>query len=124
MRSPGHAARQHHNIAEPVAGYYRRRMVSGAVWMPVKIWFGAPLDPETGEELDRSLRWQAMDGDRLVTGEAEIQNVWTSCCREPINATEYFYLVADRAWCRENAPESPEANPTKRIDLNSLPSLF
>lgn len=124
MRSPGRRARQHHVITEPVAGYYRRRLVKGGVWMPVKLWFGPPLDPETGEELDRSWRWQAMDGDKLVAGDAEIQDVWTRCCREPINATEYFYLVADRAWCRENAPHLPEASPHKPIDLNQIQPLF
>lgn len=118
MRKP------HFDIAKPVAGYYRRKLVKGGVWMPVKLWFGPPLDPDTGEELDRSHRWQAMDGDRLVAGEADIQDIWTRCCREPINATEYFYLVKDREWCRENAPHLPEANPTKRVDLGSMQTLF
>lgn len=116
--------RHQHSITAPVAGYYRRKLVKGGPWMPVRLWFGAPLDPETGEELDRSPRWQAMQGNDLIAGDAEIQSVWTSCCREPIDATEYHYLVADRQWCAENAPASPEANPTRPIDIHAIAPLF
>src|SRR3546814_11112653 len=46
-----------------VEGFYllnlnRARRVS----IPVRIWFGPPLDPETREEMDRAPRWQIQVG--------------------------------------------------------------
>ena len=124
MRSPGRKRREHFAITEPVAGHYRRRMVKGGPWVGVKLWFGAPADPETGDPLDRSPRWQAEQAGKVIAGDDAIQNLWTSCCREPITEAEYKFLLADAAWCKENAPADPLANPTKPIELGSMPSLF
>lgn len=110
----------HHDIARPVAGHYRRRLVRGGPWVPVRIWYGPPADPETGEELDRSPRWQAQVGDEIRDGVEE----WPSCCNNPIDAAEWRYLMAERDWCREFAPDEPAANPTKPIDLGALKPLF
>ena len=121
---PGRAMREQFPLDRPVAGYYRRRLVSGGPWVGVRIWFGLPADPETGEPLDRSPRWQAEQAGKIHAGEEVIQALWVSCCREPITQAEYDFMAADAAWCRENAPSEPAANPREPIDLNNQSSLF
>ncbi len=104
------------DVSEPVAGYYRYRLRSGAVYGGVRVWFGPPLDPVTGEELDRSWRWQAaFDGEPV-----DFYRVWPACARLPITEAEYRGYVQRAAWARENAPESAYAQPKRKIDLLSL----
>lgn len=74
---------------KPVAGFYKRRMVRGGPWVGVKLWYGPPADPITGEPLDRSPRWQA-----LVNGiDAEPYDAWVSACGHPITEAEYSTLT-------------------------------
>lgn len=95
----------------PRAGFYRHRRI-GRVDRPVRIWFGPPLDPETGEEMDRSPRWQIM-----LTGavlEFDRWNlVWPSCQSDPIPQAEYDYLLARAA---TSDPTDPFGSDTGRID--------
>lgn len=73
----------------PVAGFYEMRHDEGQ-WVAVEIWYGAPLDPVTGEMLDRSHRWCALvDGNTLVSAD----DVWVSCCARPITAAAYQELL-------------------------------
>jgi len=46
--------------ADPlIEGYYLIRLDRARrVSVPVRVWYGPPNDPETGEPLDRSHRWQ------------------------------------------------------------------
>jgi len=120
----GRPMRPQFSLDQPVEGYYRRRLVSGGPWVGVRIWFGLPADPDTGELLDRSPRWQAEQTGKVIAGDDAIQSLWVSCCREPITRKEYEFLIADAAWCRENAPDEPASTPSKPIDLNNRPSLF
>ena len=101
----------------PVAGHYRHRLRSGAVFVGVKIWFGQPLDPVTFEPLDRSLRWCAAVNGRPV----ELERVWPRCADAPIDAAEYAYLTSLEQWGRERAPNSPQANPNQPINLLTAP---
>lgn len=91
-------------VSQPQAGYYRRlsplyfrdrwngnhrRKPNDGDWLPVIIWHGAPCDPETGELLDRSYRWQC-----LVAGNyADPYEQWTWCCGNPATALEYQEMV-------------------------------
>lgn len=104
----------------PVAGYYRHRMRSGGHPVGVRIWFGRPLDPVTGEELDRSLRWQAQMNDRSI----ELDRVWPYCARQPIDEREYRYLAELQAWAEREAPDSPQANPHRKINHLTAPLPF
>lgn len=105
---------------DPDPGFYRMKRVRGGVWCAVRIWHGPPHDPDTGEELDRSWRWQAtLDGEPV-----ELRVVWPYCAREPIDQTEHDYLVSLRAWAVEHAPETPEAAPRQRVDLDSMKPPF
>ena len=100
---------------QPVAGFYRIRLRSGAAFAGVYIWHGLPLDPVTGEELDRSPRWQAS-----LNGEAiDLERVWPRCADEPITEANYRHLCRTQQWARENAPDSALADPRKPIDLLS-----
>jgi hypothetical protein len=95
-----------------VAGFFRFRLRAGSVIGGVKIWHGPPLDPITGEELDRSHRWQALFDDEPV----DFDRVWPACTGSPITEAEYRALVARREWARQHAPDSAYAKPGKRID--------
>lgn len=100
------------DVSEPVAGYYRFRLRSGAVRGGVKLWYGAPHDPVTGEELDRSWRWQAEFNGEYI----EFDRCWPQCAGDPITEREYRQCIARQRWAEQNAPDSAYANPTKRID--------
>ena len=103
------------DVTTPAEGYFRFRLVSGSVIGGVKIWFGPPHDPVTGEVLDRSWRWQALfDGEPV-----DFDRVWPACIGRPISEDEYRALVARREWARQHAPESAYAEVGKRRDLLS-----
>lgn len=104
----------------PIAGYYRTRLRSGGVYCGVRIWHGAPLDPVTGEELDRSPRWQA-----LVNGEPVlIERVWPRCAADRISEADYRHYCRTQDWAREHAPDTGLADPTKRLDPLTTPMMF
>ena len=105
---------------QPEAGYYRMRLRSGGQPVGVHIWFGAPHDPVTGEEMDRSHRWQAH-----INGEyVEMERVWPVCAHERITEIEYNRMLNLQVWAREHAPETQIANPRMRPDPLKTPSLF
>jgi hypothetical protein len=106
-----------YSVEHPAAGHYRMRLVKGGPAVGVRVWHGPPHDPHTGEEMDRSWRWQAE-----INGEpADIGFVWPACGREPIPAAEYAYLTEMARWAQRNAPASPAANPRRKIDLIAAP---
>ncbi len=49
---------------------------------------------------------------------ADVDRVWTS--GEEIAEDEYHYLMADREHARRHRPDSPEADPGKPIDFDTL----
>jgi len=100
----------------PVAGFFRTRLRSGGVYVGVKVFYGPPLDPVTGEELDRSHRWQALVNDRPI----DFDRVWPKCAGDPVTAQEYAYLTSLQGWAEENAPDSAIADPHRKIDLLDL----
>lgn len=99
-------------ISQPVAGFYRGKLRSGSIVGGIRIWFGAPLDPVTGEELDRSHRWQAeFDGEPV-----DFDAVWPKCAGSPISERDYREFVGRREWARKNAPGSAYAKIGHRYD--------
>ena len=100
----------------PVAGFYQRKLVKRGIFVPVKIWYGPPVDPENADlVLDRSPRWQGMVDGKLWTG--EIQDLWISCAKHPITKAEYNYLIARSRYARRWDPDHPAANPREPIDM-------
>jgi len=105
------------DVDQPIAGFYRMKLVSGAVYSGIRIWFGPPHDPETGDEMDRSHRWQAERNGNPI----DLERAWPKCAADPIDEAEYRHLTATEAWGKAHAPTSPQANPSRRIDLLTAP---
>ena len=105
----------------PEAGFYRMRLRSGAVPCGVRIWHGPPHDPDTGEEMDRSWRWQAeANGDPV-----DIDDVWPPRRGfSSIDQAEYRLLCRRAEWAREHAPDSAVADPRRRSDPLTAPIAF
>jgi hypothetical protein len=107
-------------VDTPQAGFYWRRFVRGGPKVAVKLWHGAPLDPVTGEELDRSHRWQAMVDGKHITEETAVLEAWISCAGNPITEAEYKTILAKAGDAAYAEPSAPEANPHNRVDRRAL----
>jgi hypothetical protein len=94
---------------QPIEGYYRMRLKMGGAFVGVRIWYGAPLDPETGEEMDRSWRWQALVNDEHVP----LERAWPKCGADPISEDDYRHLANLQRWARTHAPDSAIADPRR-----------
>ena len=119
-RAPAAVTAPGYDPDTPVEGFYRTRLRSGAVYVGVRIWWGQPLDPVTLDPLDRSLRWNACVNGRPV----DLERVWPRCADDPISGAEYAYLSTLQDWAQEHAPDTPIADPTKRVDPLASPILF
>lgn len=105
-----------HDVSQPEAGFFRFRLGADQPRGGVRIWHGPPLDPVTGEELDRSPRWQAeFNGEPI-----DFNRVWPVCIGDPITADDYAFYVQRTAWAREHAPDSAYAERGRKIDPLSL----
>ena len=100
------------DVSEPVAGFYRGKLRGGSIVGGIRIWFGPPKDPVTGEVMDRSWRWQAeYDGEYV-----DFDLVWPKCADEQISEQMYREFIGRREWARKNAPNSAFAKVGKRYD--------
>ena len=107
---------------QPIAGHYRLQLAPGAPWSPCRFWFGPPADPDTGELLDRSPRWQAEVRGELWAG--NIVKLWQYACNHPIPEPTCRYMVAIARHATEHEPDMPEAAPKTAINLNSIKPIF
>ena len=103
------------------------RWRAGKIAIPIRIWFGPPNDPETGEPLDRSWRWNveinghdandpqrpARIGDREVH---DLVGIWPECKANPISAADYALTVAEAIWAESYDPRDPRGTISGRID--------
>lgn len=101
------------DVTRPAEGHYRTKLRGQGVYVGIRIWYGPPLDPVTGEELDRSWRWQAQANGEFV----ELEDVWPVCAGNPITEQEYRSYCNRQRWAREHVPESAYAEPRRRLDL-------
>lgn len=110
----------------PEAGWYRMKLVRNGPWCGVRIWHGAPPDPDNpGELLDRSHRWQASINDPgSHLWNCSIERVWPWCAGNSISEAEYNYLLALSKHAKEHAPEMAEADPSKPINPLTVPVPF
>lgn len=99
-------------VETPVPGFYRMRLRGGGVFAGIRVWFGQPKDPVTGELLDRSLRWQAESNGDYV----DFDDVWPQCAKERISEAEYHRYCKRQAWAQSHAPSSAYADPKRRYD--------
>lgn len=103
----------------PTEGWYRWKLTRGGHPVGVRIFYGQVRDPDTGEPLER-WNWQAEINDEPV----DLYRVWPACAREPITEAEYRHLAELESWGRTHAPDGPQANPRRPIDLLSAPLPF
>lgn len=84
--------------------------------IPVRIWFGPPSDPDTGEDMDRSPRWRVQIGGVEIDNEPVrmggitfdgLTSFWPSCCTSPIDEAEYRYRIERQEWAAEYDPLDP-----------------
>lgn len=104
---------------EPIAGYYRKRR-RDAVWRPIAIWHGPPLDPWDGTELDRSWRWICLFAGRHI----DLATVWPDCQKNPIDRAEYEYLLARIDHAARHDPTDPYGHKSGSIDWLTAPPPF
>lgn len=119
---------------QPVAGFYKVRLVRGGPVVPVRIYWGRAIID--GEEQDRGFDWRCeIDGrtDRWERDDdtdyrcrvpLEVDRAWPWCAREPVTVAEYQFLVSHAAWAKEHQPEHPKASPRKAVDFHTLPLRF
>ena len=105
---------------EPREGLYRLRLRRGAMHSAIRLWYGPPHDPDTGEVMDRSWRWQATAHGRPI----DFDRVWPVCEADPIDQAEYDYLLELEDWGRKHDPNGPHANRHKPVDPLTAPLPF
>lgn len=106
----------------PAPGFYKVALCRGGPLVPVRIWFGPPLDPDFPRALDRAPAWQC-----LINGaRADVGRVWPHCAKHPIGRAEYRYMLARFRWAVRFAHVTgdPLAMPTQRINLSAAQPLF
>ena len=101
---------------DPQPGFFRRRLVRGGPFVPVKVWLEQSIDVESGE----------IDGDSvlkcIVDGfEANPEDHWTYICDQPISEEDYEYLWRLSDYARLHDRREPLANPRKKINLMTVP---
>lgn len=79
------------DIETPPLGFYRCQLVKDGPYVGVKIWFGPPNDPVTGEPLDRSPRFQADVNGRHYA----LELIWPNRLGEEISRQQYLALCAE-----------------------------
>ena len=102
----------------PVAGHYRTRFVKGGPPVAVWIYFGLPVDPETGEEMDRAPRWLAKVNGKEVVDAARF---WPGVAAEPVGFAEYLHICL-RSTTLD--PGDPYFDPYKPVDRATAPPPF
>lgn len=108
--------------ANEIPGLYAVRLAKGAVEVACEVTHGPAIDPLTGETLDRSWMWTiCINGEVKHCSPAVYSRMLLG---RPISRADYEFMLADRQWAREFAPGLPEAQPTKRVDISTLPMPF
>lgn len=95
----------------PIAGFYRSRLVKKGPLVAIKVWWGQPLD-ENGEIMERHMRWQALADGRPI----DLSKVWPWCANQPIEEWEYDLMLATARWAKAHAPDRPEASPHEPVN--------
>lgn len=104
-------------VDEPSPGFFRIRLVKGGPWVAAeirrgedKVWTGL-IDGKPGETSSAD-----------PAAASDVFRIWHS--GEFIPEHEHAYLVQRAQWCRIHQPDSPEANPTRPIDIGRQPPAF
>ena len=103
-------------IDDPQPGYFRRKLVKGGPWVPVRIWLQETVDPATGELTADSYMCCDVDGKP-----ANPDDQWSYCCDQPITIADFEHMTAVSKYAKARDPREPLAAPTKRINLLTVP---
>jgi hypothetical protein len=122
-------ARMDVSLCQP--GHWKLRIVRHGALVPARIFW---CDHEPGNEENRLDRWPVPFSAGEVAGEwVDPRWIWLRVIggnavqwkrAEPIEASEYRYLMADMSWARLYAPDEPIANPRRRVDLDQIAIPF
>lgn len=108
--------------------FYAIRLVRGGPRVPCKVWYGRPSDPETSELLDRSPRWHCEANGALLDDPFQVVHLIGDqppiVKGEEINEEEYKYMLEVKDWAVQHAPDEPEANPRRKVDLGKIKPVF
>lgn len=107
-------------IDRPQPGFYKTRLVRGGPWVAGRIYEIPPLDPDTGELLDRPV----MLAGEIGGAEVQIDEAWLKLMGNPIGEAEYRYLSSVAQWAGAYDPNSPEANPRSAVDLRQMAAIL
>lgn len=114
-----------------MAIYYRVQLVKRGPYVPLKLWYSEPIDPLTGQRLERPAMWRAVRNGRevpiwdvIIEFDGQRFRNPPAVYGDPITKEEYEYYDSLNKWAREHAPDTPEAKPRDPIDLNRLPPIF
>ena len=118
--------RQPQRIDQVEPGFYRVRRVRNGPWTAA--WIAVAGDTITLTQDDcpevhvSAAEYADLVIDAVMEGEAFrhplIACLWFGV---PIDRAEYQHLIRLAQWARENQPDHPAANPTKRIDMGKVP---
>lgn len=106
-------------VDTPAAGFYQMRLVKGGIFVGVRIWRGFGLQDgietdlgKSPEHIERGYHWRC-----LIDGvEQHIWKAWPQCSGDEITEAEYRFLLAQRQHATQYQPDSPFANPRKKVD--------
>lgn len=103
-------------VDDPQPGYYRRKLVKGGPWVPVRIWLVECIDETTGELMAPSYLCCDVDGKP-----ASPDDQWPYCCDQAISVADFEHMTKLSKYAKARDPREPLADPRKRIDLMNVP---
>lgn len=103
---------------KPQLGFYQRKLVSGGIHVPARIWLDQAID-DAGELIaDEVLRCEINGAERNPV------EAWPWLFANPISEEEFRYMRAQAEWAREFAPWDPAARPRERLNHLETPIRF
>lgn len=103
-------------VDQPQPGLFKMRLVRRGPFVPAKI---EKIDGKWTATINGAEQWPPSADPVAAAG---VLRIWHGAAA--ITAQEYEYLIELKAWAEASAPEHPAANPTKPIDLSSLPPVY
>ncbi len=100
---------------QPVPGFYSVRLRRGAAPCVAEIRWEQPLDPVTGETLDRSYRYTVRINGVFFYDDATLWKVHDY--GRPISRVVHDNHIDRARWALRYDPENPICNPLRRADV-------
>lgn len=92
----------------PQPGYYKRKLVRGGPWIPVRLW----VDPAHDGRIAATVG---------IDDRADFAiDIWTWVAGNPISEDEYNYLIANLKHVRDHRPDDPLNTPTAPVDFATM----